>query len=778
MMSEINEKEILRRFELISKFTLNPEVTASNLDRVRKKIAEGAGEQKTSQQNIWRWHSHFFSLRASAGSDAPVGRYGNDLNNGSAANYHRKTIMKSRITKFAAAIVILLVIIFTVSHVNDSVDIATTAFAQIKDVITSMPWQHTITQSHYYKNGQQETYESESWYSFESKTMSIISKHDGKIKYYELPARKKHLYDPETNTLTISYLSSDIYNLVSHQLPSPANLLSDIIAKLKKWGAAIEMNKSQFEEKNVNVYFVTFPAEEYEETGMLYRTQKLIVDPDRNLLIASKTKQWGEDKIVTESLTHYTYPSDGPKDIYEMGVPETVKILDYIPPEKLHEVLDAISAYRDSFPDRYIAIVVRSHYLWSYDMYLTEAANTYYVDGNRQRIERRHFVSTMFREARKEIESKMQDDFAWQFSWWSQDTNTESGMLFTEITLFDGKQVYELRRRQDMKGQWTTKRKFRAMVSPFAGYGPVPLSWPKPAMDVKRMALIEDDYAKEKGLICIQTLSDGKMGRKKIIALPRKCLFYINPAKDFICEKAIYIDQRNAPWQSDASWLDGISPSKINKEDWTLIREVVAYRKTSSGRWLPKKIQNRQIRPKMSKEEIRRNKGRMYTIYFKENQPFPQDVFNPEQLPKPVIQKIAGIPDAKGVRELNLCKKRLRQIGNAIAMYQNDFNGKNPPSLDVLVQTEGLNADALACPSAISQKAEGAFVYRGKDLCAASSSDMIVAYEKAGNHPGGYRNVLLASFQVKRMTENEFKELVTQDNILRKKEGLPEKSIK
>ncbi|HCO96178.1 MAG TPA: hypothetical protein DIU00_19925 [Phycisphaerales bacterium] len=70
-MSEIDEKEIRRRFEAISEFEAASEITARDLDRARERLTEQTSGQPTKQQRIWR------------------------------------TILKSRITKLAAAAVMI-----------------------------------------------------------------------------------------------------------------------------------------------------------------------------------------------------------------------------------------------------------------------------------------------------------------------------------------------------------------------------------------------------------------------------------------------------------------------------------------------------------------------------------------------------------------------------------------------------------------------------------------------------------------------------------------------
>lgn len=688
-------------------------------------------------------------------------------------------IMKNKLTKFAAATVMVIAVMVVLFTRDGSIDGASSVFAQIQKNTIKLPWQHSVTHCDYEKAGKHQESQSEYWYSFNQDIK--IAKSKGIISYFDLGQRKKQVYDPMLNTLEVTYLSPKEYYLGNQQkLESSTQLLDTLIDELKERGAVIDIESSQFEGKEVDIYSIKLPVDEYEYQEKFYGTQKLVVDRTRHLLLTSETKRWSDDVGISHVFTRYDYPDEGPEDIYDMGVPETVEVLEYTPPQELAEVLDTVEAYRDSFPRRYIAIVVRSHYQWPYESYFIESANTFYMNESYQRYEERHFNPLQPWKEVKKIESQMQDSFEWQFKWWSQDTDTDLGVLFTKIAVFNGKQIHELHRQDDYEGEWKIKRKARASEPSFASNGPVNLAWPIHVMrplGVDQITLIEDDYAKEKGLICIQMLSDGKKKNNNISRLPRKLLVYVNPDKDFICEKRITMDQLDAPWQSDPGWLDGISSSNIHKEDWTLIREVLEYSRTDSGRWYPKVIQSRQIRAKRSEEENNRNKGRLYTVYFKENPSFPEGIFDPRQLPQTVIEKVVGISDAKSVRELKQCKKQMQRIGNAIALYQNDFSDENPPDLHTLIKTEILNPSMLICPAAENKNDEKVYVFRGDDLGATYSSEMIVLYEKPGIHSGGYRNVLFASFEVEHITEEEFERLIAHDNELRQQNGLHKKPI-
>ncbi len=84
-MSEINEKEIKRRFEAISSFKTRPEVTARDLERVRQMLTQQPSEQETRQQNIWR------------------------------------IIMKNKVTKIAAAAAVIIAVVLSITFLDKAV---------------------------------------------------------------------------------------------------------------------------------------------------------------------------------------------------------------------------------------------------------------------------------------------------------------------------------------------------------------------------------------------------------------------------------------------------------------------------------------------------------------------------------------------------------------------------------------------------------------------------------------------------------------------------------
>ncbi|MFC1782935.1 hypothetical protein ACFL02_05050 [Planctomycetota bacterium] len=97
-MKEIDEKEILKRFAAISEFNMPPEVVGRDLKHVRVVITDQVNKLNNRPHNIWR------------------------------------TIMKSKLTKYAAAAVIIIAMIIGISQLGTPFD-ANQAFA---DAINSV----------------------------------------------------------------------------------------------------------------------------------------------------------------------------------------------------------------------------------------------------------------------------------------------------------------------------------------------------------------------------------------------------------------------------------------------------------------------------------------------------------------------------------------------------------------------------------------------------------------------------------------------------------------
>lgn len=97
------------------------------------------------------------------------------------------------------------------------------------------------------------------------------------------------------------------------------------------------------------------------------------------------------------------------------------------------------------------------------------------------------------------------------------------------------------------------------------------------------------------------------------------------------------------------------------------------------------------------------------------------------------------------------CLSNMHQIGLAIQLYQNDFGGSYPETLDQLLENEQITAPVFVCPSSNDTAADGpttqallsdfhrpgheSYIYIGAGLTGGTvTPDMVVLYEPQANH--------------------------------------------
>lgn len=129
------------------------------------------------------------------------------------------------------------------------------------------------------------------------------------------------------------------------------------------------------------------------------------------------------------------------------------------------------------------------------------------------------------------------------------------------------------------------------------------------------------------------------------------------------------------------------------------------------------------------------------------------------------------------------CASQLNGIGKACYMYMGDYEGKMPPNLEILVETEDMRKRDFVCPLHVDES-ESSYIYRGADLTEMDDSvgsKLVVAYEQEENHTDrddvGYRNVLFMDSHVKHFSEAEFQKIIAKDNKIRRETGLQEKPV-
>lgn len=229
--------------------------------------------------------------------------------------------MKSNITKIAAAVVVIIAVIVGVNRFGGSISITAIAFADINEAMKNVPWLYMESRG----SERGITGVGEQWIGLESKIHA--SKYaDGKVTVINLNEHKSYKYDPENHTITIDNFNEDYYPL---NLSSPVELLESMFKMAKEQGAQFTTSQAKYNGQKVQLQEIIFsgagPNRDESQHARLY------IQADRKLLLAAKVE--GKDSkgnITMNGEITFSYPSKGPSDIYDLGVPKDTKIINNI----------------------------------------------------------------------------------------------------------------------------------------------------------------------------------------------------------------------------------------------------------------------------------------------------------------------------------------------------------------------------------------------------------------------------------------------------------------
>ena len=275
-MSQVNENEIKRRFEQISKFQTSPEVLARDLEKAKKDILKLTQNHNVLTNIIWR------------------------------------IIIKSNITKVAAAAAIIVGLLLF-SYFNDGkLDLASTAFAQMTENMNKMLWLHAIAETD--NSGNKESFEV--WLSVESQIYAM-KRSSGIVIYYNKDLQSQ--YDPESNTITITHSTmNDLQNVGSIN-----DYWENMIKLISEPDTKIIQEENENKNRKTTIYKVNSPK--FASPMEI----KLTVDTARNLPIFFNQKAFDENgNITTEGNSSLDYPETGPEGIYELGVPRDARVVE------------------------------------------------------------------------------------------------------------------------------------------------------------------------------------------------------------------------------------------------------------------------------------------------------------------------------------------------------------------------------------------------------------------------------------------------------------------
>ena len=527
-----------------------------------------------------------------------------------------RLISQSRIAKVVAVAVIITGLALVMYHNNGSIDMATPAFAQIREALAKVAWVHTVEIKRIKEKAR---YEEWLCYDSSGKPKLGFSKSNGHISCSDYVNCLYIQYVPEADAKVISY-RPEFHN--PWFVFNPRHLVDTWVERFERSGVEVTHQVDKREGIDVDIYC----AADYETSSdgkrHLRSEFRLIVDRKRHVPIATSFKFWRADGTLTTNRDKkYDYPENGPKSLDELGVPKSAKVIDNSPTPELLEAVAGYRAGRDNSPLRYIAILVCSTYETSSGSYLIDGVDRYCSDGHLQRCDLR-FLKPL---TEGQFRAEAGNSFDSIMNWWTEEGREESRIRYEWITLY-GKEYCVRQRHTGGKKDWVTKYKG---YSPSKSSGPKPLhkyvvdrdilsefGWTRRLMFATavswKISIVEDDYSINNNLICIETLGDwSHLGNANL-----RHMFYLNPERDYICQR------------QEMNRLHG--PGDYG--ECFSAREVLEYGRTDNGQWYPKRIFERS-KYKMRSGRISDTK-KIITAYLITKPEFPEGIFDSEKLPK------------------------------------------------------------------------------------------------------------------------------------------------
>ncbi|HIJ72281.1 MAG TPA: hypothetical protein HPP87_13145 [Planctomycetes bacterium] len=236
------------------------------------------------------------------------------------SHFNWRNIMKSPITKFATAAVIITAVFIGIDQFGQTVNLSAIAFAEISEATKNVSWMHQINKG--FERGVKG--KGEQWYGFETEIFASKPSQD-KPLFIDLKENKRYRYDPKHQTITITNV--DDFPL---DLSSPLRMLESLSERFKEQGAEIIVKKSSYKGQQVQLQQISLSrtGPNNDENHLL----RLYIQPKTKLLVGAEVKGTNADgKVIMDGEITFTYPQTGPSSIYDLGVPRDAKIVNNLP---------------------------------------------------------------------------------------------------------------------------------------------------------------------------------------------------------------------------------------------------------------------------------------------------------------------------------------------------------------------------------------------------------------------------------------------------------------
>lgn len=231
----------------------------------------------------------------------------------------RRIIMKSPVTKIAAAAAIIIALLIGINHLGGSIDGATVALAEVRQALDEVKYM------------QSESYDKEQHFetSWSGSGIYCHKAVNGFCVYVTTNPDRKVEYFPKTKAIRISWPGEGYWGAHETPLQSIKRSLDHHV----KYAKRTETNRGQLNGQEMDVVKIYGTREDANEIITIW------CDPLSHLPL----------KLRRRDITvAYSYPEEAPADIYELGAPRSARVISTVPSEEVQELLNKFFKWRKS----------------------------------------------------------------------------------------------------------------------------------------------------------------------------------------------------------------------------------------------------------------------------------------------------------------------------------------------------------------------------------------------------------------------------------------------
>ncbi|MBN2128450.1 MAG: hypothetical protein JW741_03100 [Sedimentisphaerales bacterium] len=586
MSDKTRDRDLIRQFEEIARFELGAEAVERDLKHVRESLSADGWAVFSARRKPWQ------------------------------------RLAASRWAQGLSAVAACLVVALGVHWFSDTEVNAAVLLSKVAANLNKARWVKNVTRS--YLPGQTEPASvDEQWMDLEGRKVYSIY-NETYIHLMDYAQMHWSVYNPESREMVIQKLSGE--------WAGPGTQLSEYVKKLREEG--LQVTQSQEVRNGVAMTVIAFDEvltsmnpdpnqfrSKMSISGKSVKTirTRFVVDPATCQLGEGQISYFdAADALIVTRKMECRPLETGPADIYELGVPRDVTIINKLPDPRVEEIRNQIEQHRGNFLRRYVAVQTEAEIEDGHER-IMEAMVIYRKDKKLRVDVFRNFYGTP-----DELTGPWADVLATSMEHMEPFWSDKGRFGVRSIRIYDGLWQHILDEHENQMILRTPQR--RPGGDAYSDDDVDDFGWRMLWWLGEPEHMYEDDFSRDNALLAMELTGQGYHH------IPKRLVLYVDPEKDYLYRRYSEEELLEAPWQEGEGGADAVKSDDGLREQ-VRVYDVVEYGQTSSGQWYPKVVTIKGYNQTAGRPETRKSVDRVSRIHLIEENPnLPAALFDTSQL--------------------------------------------------------------------------------------------------------------------------------------------------